>query len=107
MNLVREATIEWGCWTEYSNTATCTEYVDLDVAEENNGKKLIITPSVNDGSDGQYCLDIYVVFEKDGKVVYVAEDSEFYLTGENQIEITYPGLGPYDNYKVFYTAYSR
>ena len=105
MDRVRTATIEWGAWTEYSDKATCTEYVDIDVDE--SGKKLILTPSVNDGSDGKYQLDVTVVFTKDGKITYIAEDSMFKIDPSDPIEITYSGSGPYDNYTIYYTAYNR
>lgn len=105
MDRVRTATIEWGAWTEYSNYATCTEYVDIDVSE--SGKKLILTPSVNDESDGDYNLDVIVVFTKDDKVAYIAEDSAYRIDPSDSIEITYSGSGPYDNYTVYYTAYNR
>ena len=106
MDRVRESTIEWGCWTEYSNYATCTKYVDLDITETDS-RKLIIMPSVNDGSDGQYRLEVFVVFKKDDKVTYIAEDSLPRIKDDDSIEITYCGSGPYDSYDVYYTAYNR
>lgn len=106
MDRVREATVEWGSYTEYCDYATCTEYVDLNITEE-GGRKLIISPSVNDGSNGRYKLCVSVVFKKDDKVIYIAEDSIYGIKEDRTIEITYSGSAPYDSYEVFYTAYDK
>lgn len=106
MDRIREATVEWGSYTEYCDYATCTKYVDLDITEKSD-KKLIISPSVNDDSNGRYELEVSVVFKKDDKVIYIAEDSIYGIEKDRTIEITYSGAAPYDSYEVFYTAYDN
>lgn len=103
MNIMRESTLEWGVRTEYSEYGTCNDSIEINV--DASKKKIVLTPVVID--DVKCTLRATVVFFKDDKVVDVNYDSIISVKDDSSLSLDYSGATVYDDYKVYYTAYSH